>query len=291
MRRGFAAAALCLALAAPAAAQRDASFEDLLDRLERVERDLAAVQRRLAPTAGAAAALPPAGEAAPAVGESRLAELEQVLRLLTDRLERAEFELRGLKNSLERARRDIGDRLAALESGDQAPPGSPDPAPVADAGPEAPVESAAAAPAAGVLGAIPADAGAPPPEDAPEAAYDRAWELLRRADYAAAEVALQRFIDAWPDNALTGNAYYWLGETHYARRDFQRAAVAFARGYRGFPEGNKAPDNLLKLGMAFAALGRSEDACATFGKLRDDHPGAPALIRDRLAGERERAGC
>ena len=92
-------------------------------------------------------------------------------------------------------------------------------------------------------------------------------------------------------HGISGNAWYWLGETHYARRDYERAAVAFARGYRGFPAGRKAPDNLLKLGMSWAALGQTEDACATFAKLRNEHGDAPALLLDRLAGESARAGC
>ena len=271
------AAGLALALglfaAAPAPAQQEQSFGALLDRLERLERGLEAVRRQVgAPAPGAAAK----GSLDAFAGrEARFSGIEEQLRSLTDRVERAEFGLRGLVDTLSRDVGDLQRRLAALEA----------------AAPAAP----AAAPPMGAEAAAPPAAGgaseAPPPAVTPEGEYERAYELLARADYAGAESALRAFVDRYPEHALSGNAWYWLGETHYARRDFERAAVAFARGYKGFPEGGKTADNLLKLGMSFAAMGRVEEACATFAKLRGDRPDAPAIIRERLAGESARAGC
>ena len=285
-------AAVALALAAPAAAQRDLRIDPLLDRLERLERDLGAVQRRLA-REGVPPALPepaatrpatpsaPAGDPADLDRDMRIAELEHVLRQLTDRIERAEFRLRRLDESPALAMHDLEDRIAALEDAAANAPAGP------STGPGAPM----AAGAGREPGGGQRETAAPPPAATPEEAYENAYELLAGADYAGAEVALLRFIDNHPEHRLTGNAWYWLGETHYAQQDYQRAAVAFARGYRSFPDGGKAPDNLLKLGMAFAAMGRVEEACTTFAKLRDDHADAPAMIRDRLAGEGARIGC
>lgn len=276
------AAGLALALglfaSAPAAAQQEQSFGALLDRLERLERGLEAVRRQ-----GGAPPPAPGAEAegsldAFAGRESRFSGIEEQLRSLTDRVERAEFGLRGLVDALSRDVDELQRRLAALEA---AAPVPADPA-------AAPPAVAAAPPAAGGVPEAP-----PPPAAAatPESEYERAYELLARADYAGAESALGAFVDRHPEHALAGNAWYWLGETHYARRDFERAAVAFARGYKGFPDGGKTADNLLKLGMSFAAMGRTEEACATFAKLRGDRPDAPTIIRERLAGESARAGC
>ena len=125
----------------------------------------------------------------------------------------------------------------------------------------------------------------------PQAAYDSAYQLLRQADYEQAEVQLQRFIEAFPEHQLAGNAYYWLGETFYVRNNYEQAAIAFARGYKSFPAGSKAPDNLLKLGMAFYGMGKTTEACATFSKLQADHPDAPSVIRDRMRRERQKAQC
>ena len=291
-RRASAALAAVLAavVALPAAGQPEQSFTALLDRLDRLERELALL-RGAPPGAGLAAA-----PASPPGAEARFADLEEQLRQLTDQVERATFNQRRLDETLSLAIRDIEERLAAVETAAapavRPPPGATAPPAAEDApqpgGTPAPV---AAAPAPG--DAPPTAAPPPPllPETTPEEEYEAAFALLQRADYTAAEAALRDFVARRPDHDLAGNAWYWLGETHYARRDYERAAVAFARGYRGFPAGRKAPDNLLKLGMAWAALGQTGDACATFAKLRDEHGDAPALLLDRLTGESARAGC
>ena len=288
-RLGGALALAAFAAAAPAPAQQDPAFGALLDRMDRLEREIETLRGQ---RPGAAAA----GR------ETRLAETEDQLRRLTDRIERAEFAVRRLGETLALSVRDLEERVAALEAGRGAPPAAqtePGPAPAPPA--EPPAEPRASPP--GPEPAAPAPAGAAEPAETaeaaipevaavdPQTAYDSAYELLKRADYAAAEAALRAFLDRYPDHALAGNASYWLGDTHYARREFERAAIAFARGYRAFPDGAKAPDNLLKLGMAFVALGKAEDACLTFSKLRDDHPDAPAMLRDRMTTESARAGC
>ena len=121
--------------------------------------------------------------------------------------------------------------------------------------------------------------------------YDAAYQLLRQADYDQAEVAFKGFVDRFPASALSGHAHYWLGETYYVRGRFDDAAVSFARGYKTAPDGAKAPDNLLKLGMTFIAMDKTTEACATFGKLQTDHPNAPSVIQERLNYQLERAGC
>lgn len=121
--------------------------------------------------------------------------------------------------------------------------------------------------------------------------YDAAYGLLRQASYGEAEAAFQQFIQTYPEHALVANAYYWLGETYYVRADYEKATVAFARGYKSDPSSNKAPDNLLKLGLSFMAMNKNPEACATFAKLTSDHGDAPKPIRDRVDRERRRAGC
>ncbi len=291
---------LVVALAAPAPAQQGQSFNALLDRLDRLERDLGAVQRRLAREGVSAGAPESEAAADPAMiadREMRLAGFKDQLRQLTDQLERTEFRLRQLGDSLSLTVRDLEDRVAALEAaarsasapmaeatGDAgAPPGvAPDVAEPPDTAP------APGQPSADDVGT--ADA-ADATETAPEEAYEHAYEFLERADYVGAEAALRRFIERFPEHPLAGNAGYWLGETHYARQDYESAAVAFARSYRNFPQGGKAPDNLLKIGMSFAAMGRIEDACATFMKLREEYDDAPTTVLDRLVRESARADC
>ena len=115
--------------------------------------------------------------------------------------------------------------------------------------------------------------------------------LFNRRDYAAAERGFKTFLAAHPRHALAGNAQYWLGETYYARRDYQNALSAFAEGYKANKGSAKGPDNLLKLGVTLAQLGRKPDACAVFAKFAQDYPKASDLQRRRVEQERQKNAC
>lgn len=127
--------------------------------------------------------------------------------------------------------------------------------------------------------------------DTPQEQYNYAFGLLRQADYAQAEGALRSFLEAHPNDPLAGNAKYWLGETYYVRGDYQNAAIIFAEGFQQYPDSGKAPDNLLKLGMALGNLGATQDACGTFSELKKRYANAPANILQRAERERSRLGC
>jgi len=129
------------------------------------------------------------------------------------------------------------------------------------------------------------------PDGDPQAQYKHAFGLLRQADYAAAEEALRAFVEAHPEHDLAGNAKYWLGETYYVRNDYERAAVTFAEGFRNYPESNKAPDNLLKLGMSLARIDRVDDACGIFAELLDRYPDSARNIIQRARREQQRLSC
>ena len=121
--------------------------------------------------------------------------------------------------------------------------------------------------------------------------YNRAFGLLRRADYPAAEAALKAFVAQHPSDPMAGNAQYWLGETYYARHRYMEAAGAFAEGYKRYPRGTKAADGLLKLGMALSRADQKANACVAFAKLDHDFPHPGAALKEHAATEKKRLGC
>ena len=127
--------------------------------------------------------------------------------------------------------------------------------------------------------------------DTPEMQYNFAFGLLRQRKYSEAEMALRSFIDQYPGHRLAGNAKYWLGETFYVREDYEQAAITFAEAYQNYPDNLKAPDNLLKLGMALAALGSTADACGTQDELLQRYPNASPTVTSRAESERQRLNC
>ena len=125
----------------------------------------------------------------------------------------------------------------------------------------------------------------------PSEIYSYAYDMLVRENFIEAEKSFKAFIGEHPNDPLTSNAYYWLGETYYVQKKFQLAAISFARGFQNFPKGNKAIDQLFKLALTFMNLGKNEDACAAFSKLEAEFPNAPKRISSRAKDYIKRAKC
>jgi len=121
--------------------------------------------------------------------------------------------------------------------------------------------------------------------------YNYAFGLLKQADYPAAEAALKSFVEQHPKDPMAGNAQYWLGETYYTRGRFLEAASAFAEGYKRYPKGSKAPDELLKLGMSLSRANQKQNACVALAQLDHDFPKPGAAIKEHAAAEKKRLGC
>jgi tol-pal system protein YbgF len=121
--------------------------------------------------------------------------------------------------------------------------------------------------------------------------YNFAFGLLKQADYSAAEEALKSFIRQHPDDGLAGSAQYWLGETYYARGNYAEAASAFAEGYKRYPKGVKAADDLLKLGMSLARANQRQNACIAFAQLDREFPNSGSAIKERARDEKKKLSC
>ena len=115
-----AGAVLCVA---PALAQSGDTA--LMDRLERMERELNTLQRQVyrgapasAPPAGAAAAAPVDGSYA-AQAEIRFSQLDGEMRQLTGKVEELGYNIDQLRGRLEKLISDVDFRLRAIEQGGQ----------------------------------------------------------------------------------------------------------------------------------------------------------------------------
>ncbi len=129
------------------------------------------------------------------------------------------------------------------------------------------------------------------PQKTPETQYDEAYKLLREGKHVAAEKAFLAFIKNNPKHDLAGNANYWLGETYYARGQYEQAAPIFAEGFTTYKNNSKAPDNLLKLGLTMNKLGKKEEACEAFAALPDEFPKAVQTTLTRAKDEAKKLAC
>ena len=125
----------------------------------------------------------------------------------------------------------------------------------------------------------------------PKQLYETAYGYLLQRDYGAAEVAFDDFLKKYPSDSLSGNAQYWLGESHFVRGQYKAAASAFLKGYQTYAQSQKAPDSLLKLAMSLDRLGQKDAACSSYSELNTKFPNAPQSVKARAQSERQRVGC
>lgn len=117
-----------------------------------------------------------------------------------------------------------------------------------------------------VQGKLPAES------DAVKKDYEAAWKLLEQKNYRAAIARFKEFIKKYPQSEYANNAQYWIGESHYALREFDQAILEFDAVRRKYPKGDKVPAALLKQGFAFAELGDKVDARLILQELIDRYP-------------------
>lgn len=132
-------------------------------------------------------------------------------------------------------------------------------------------------------GASGATAGLGPMAD-DQAAYNRAFDALKNADYSGAIAQFRDFLRQYPHSALADNAQYWLGEGYYVTRDYDDAITSFRSVGEEYPQSRKAPDALLKIGYAQYELRRMAAARTTLSEVVQRFPGTEAskLAADRL---------
>ena len=276
---------------------QNSQLQGFVNRLERLQRDMLTLQQfvyRGQDRPEIVDNQPVVENPEPAVAvRSRFNQVAEDMRQLNGQVEELGFRLQQLTEGLARLRADMDLRFSQI-SAQQEKSARMDKA--------TPVEKSAPAEQQ-VTPEAPSGADSPTPERSTgaqdvtlpdgtaEQQYRFAFDLLRQTRYAEAESAFRQFIAAHPQNTLSGNAQYWLGETYYVRGDFQQAAVVFAEGFKKWPENNKAPDNLLKLGLSLSTLGQKPDACGIFSALLERYAQANPIILQRARSQQKTLSC
>ncbi len=126
--------------------------------------------------------------------------------------------------------------------------------------------------------------------ETPDDLFLRSEKALLQLQYADAESGFQEFLLKFPDHNLAGSAQYKLGETYYAQQQYETAAKTYLTGYKQFPKSRRAPDSMLKLGLAMNKMGQVQQGCAVLGSVGDEFPNA-VEVKKRAQAEYKRAGC
>jgi tol-pal system protein YbgF len=261
-------AALCCALALPAAAQGLFDDGEARRRIEILRGQLnehtRAVDERLAKIE---AAVSGAGD------RSAVLELASQIESMRGELARMRGQVEVLANQAELAERrqkdlylDIDTRLRKLEQAQ---------------------EQAASAAAT----QKPAAPGEPQEASAAETkAYQAALDQFKLGNYALAVAAMQNFLAAHPQSTLASNAQYWVGMAHSGQRDYKSAIAAQRKLLATWPESQKAPDALLSIASAQETMGDRKSAQKTLEEVVAKYPAssAAASAKQRLAAAAKR---
>ena len=310
-------ASLLLATAAPVFA---ADPPPIGTRVDRIEKELRAVQRKVFPGGAPAfsepeiAAVPSAGPTAgsPATEPlndltARVAGIEREVARMTNQLEQDEHRLTLLSEQAAQDRTGFEARLKALEGGAPlvaaavAPGAVPPPADLAGSPFRTAPSTKPGRPTRPVV--APADDIAPVPmvpaagpsadsADPAEAAYMAAYRLWVDKKFAAAEDALGKVAAQYPKHRRASYARNLQGRAFLDDGQPAEAARALYANYQKDPRGERAPESLFYLGDALTKLKKTDDACRAYGELETVYGAKMGEgLRGRLPAARKAAGC
>lgn len=231
----------------------------------------------------------------PGVGQAQRPSDNELTLELLQRVEELEEEVRQIRGELEVYRYRV-ESIEQARSATAYPPAAPTTPPTAsgqaitDEQPSAysrtppePVQAPAAVnppAAASTPPAVERAPAAPPARPTAggteQADFDVALGKLREGNYQEATTGFQHFLSTYPTSHLAGDAQYWLGESYYVSRDYNRAKEAFINLGLHYPQSARLPDALLKLGYIYGELGDTARAQEVLQKLVQVYPNTQA---------------
>jgi TolA-binding protein len=290
---------LCAAAAVVTPAAAQAQVEARVDRLER---EMRAVQRKVFPNGGGQLiepqiTAPQAPTAAPGVPATsavadltaRVGSLEAQMATMTGQIEQAQYKLRQLEQAFDAYKRSTDARLAAPVATPSGGVGGG--TPVAAAGDTRPappprIEAPATTPAATAAIAKPSSG------DAGEDAYIYGYRLWEAKRYGEAATALKKAVADHPNHRRASFAQNLLGRAYLDDGKPSLASIAFYDNYKKMPDGERAPDSLYYLGQSLVQLKKPADACKVYDELTDVYGDRiSATMKADVARARTAAKC
>jgi len=129
------------------------------------------------------------------------------------------------------------------------------------------------------------------PDLSVEKQYEFSTNLLKVGDYNTAERAFREFVITNPEHELAGSAQYWYAETFRIRQLYTDAASAYLEGYQKYPKSEKAPINLLKLGVSLVQIGEKDQGCLMIVGVQKQYPKANQSVLQKAKYEEKKFEC
>jgi TolA-binding protein len=291
MRFHLVVAILLVGCASPALAQS----QQVERRVNKLEQEMRAVQRKVFPSGAGAILEPeirPQTPSAPLAGApagtavsdltARVDALEAQLARITGEAEQNSFRVRQLEESFNSFRNSAQARLAEIETARtvqtaSVPVEAPNPVTATDATPSGPASASPKSTSA-------ADAG--------ENAYLVGYRLWDEGKFTQAQSALEGMAKKFPKHMRASYARNLAGRAYLDDNKPATAAKVLLSNYQIDPKGERAADSLLFLGEALMKLGKPAEACKVYDELQDVYgPTMRDFVKQRLPQARVQAKC
>lgn len=117
-----------------------------------------------------------------------------------------------------------------------------------------------------------------------EELYNRARQAFDQGNTAQARRGFEELIQRYPNSASADNAQFWIGETFFRDKAYEKSILEYQKVIEKYPKGNKVPAALLKQGHAFLALGDKVNSRLLFEELvrKFPHSAEAKLASDKL---------
>lgn len=116
--------------------------------------------------------------------------------------------------------------------------------------------------------------------------YLSAKKALENGEFEIARKGFAELIDKHPQSGHADNAQFWIGESYYKEKWYEKAILEYQKVIEKYPKGNKVQASLLKQGFAFLNLGDSANARLILKELIRKYPKSneSAIARKKIEG-------
>ena len=127
--------------------------------------------------------------------------------------------------------------------------------------------------------------------DQPREQFNAALAAFQAGQYPEAETGFKAFLAANPAHRLTPDAIFYIGETYLQRSRPREAAEQYLKITTDYSKSSRAPESMVRLGQTLAALGNSDQACATLTEFGKRYPTASASVKKLAEHESAKDHC
>ena len=109
--------------------------------------------------------------------------------------------------------------------------------------------------------------------DPGEELYQSSRKKFDSGDYEGARNGFTKLVSTYPKSSQADNAQFWIGETYYREKWYEKAILEYQKVIENYPSGNKVPAAMLKQGLSFIQIGEISNARLLLKELIAKHPG------------------